>query len=145
MHDIHAQSRAQGVVRQWLTSLMLLGVLGVAGSAHARQAIKALPAEYRRHVNPMDGITYAVDKFHKAPQHFIKVRTLCIWECCGQGVIACSVKSVSGPSLRSETADCRVVAGSPFDRPHGPTHGIAHQWCEIGLWALGHHSAADAL
>lgn len=38
-----------------------------------RQAIKALPAEYRRHVNPMDGITYAVDKFHKAPQHFIKV------------------------------------------------------------------------
>jgi len=38
-----------------------------------RQTIKALPAEYRRHVNPMDGITYTTDKFHKAPHHFIKV------------------------------------------------------------------------
>ncbi|CAJ1370643.1 unnamed protein product [Effrenium voratum] len=33
----------------------------------------ALPSEYRRHVNPLDGRTFTVDKFHKAPSHFIKV------------------------------------------------------------------------
>lgn len=38
-----------------------------------RRSIYALPAEYKRHVNPMDGKTFAVDKFHKAPNHFIKV------------------------------------------------------------------------
>jgi len=38
-----------------------------------RGLIVALPAEYKRHVNPLDGRTFAVDKFHKAPNHFIKV------------------------------------------------------------------------
>lgn len=33
----------------------------------------ALPAQYKQHVNPLDGRTFAVDKFHKAPSHFIKV------------------------------------------------------------------------
>merc|ERR1711920_1093391 len=38
-----------------------------------RRSIHALPSEYKRHVNPLDGKTFAVDKFHKAPSHFIKV------------------------------------------------------------------------
>jgi hypothetical protein len=38
-----------------------------------RRSIFGLPAEYKRHVNPLDGRTFAVDKFHKAPNHFIKV------------------------------------------------------------------------
>jgi len=38
-----------------------------------RRSIHALPSEYKRHVNPLDGKTFAVDKFHKAPNHFIKV------------------------------------------------------------------------
>jgi hypothetical protein len=38
-----------------------------------RRSIHALPSEYKRHVNPLDGRTFAVDKFHKAPNHFIKV------------------------------------------------------------------------
>eukprot|EP00931_Biecheleriopsis_adriatica_P076051 TRINITY_DN49800_c0_g1_i1.p1 TRINITY_DN49800_c0_g1~~TRINITY_DN49800_c0_g1_i1.p1 ORF type:complete len:468 (-),score=105.65 TRINITY_DN49800_c0_g1_i1:66-1469(-) len=32
-----------------------------------------LPSQYKRHVNPLDGQTFTVDKFHKAPSHFIKV------------------------------------------------------------------------
>eukprot|EP00415_Alexandrium_ostenfeldii_P004209 UN4209 len=33
----------------------------------------SLPEEYRRQVNPLDGRSFTVDKFHKAPNHFIKV------------------------------------------------------------------------
>mmetsp|Transcript_20038 Transcript_20038/g.52810 ORF Transcript_20038/g.52810 Transcript_20038/m.52810 type:complete len:465 (+) Transcript_20038:458-1852(+) len=32
-----------------------------------------LPREYRHHVNPLDGRTFTVDKFHQAPHHYIKV------------------------------------------------------------------------
>merc|ERR1719330_551556 len=39
----------------------------------SRRSVNALPAEYRRHVNPLDGRTFSTDKFHKAPHHFIKV------------------------------------------------------------------------
>lgn len=38
-----------------------------------RRSISSLPAEYKRNVNPMDGKTFAVDKFHQAPIHFMKV------------------------------------------------------------------------
>lgn len=38
-----------------------------------RRSMYSLPAEYRRQVNPLDGRTFTVDKFHKAPNHFIKV------------------------------------------------------------------------
>lgn len=38
-----------------------------------RRSITALPGEYKRHVNPFDGQTYVANKFHMAPQHFIKV------------------------------------------------------------------------
>jgi len=38
-----------------------------------RQSANQLPAEYRRQVNPLDGRSFTVDKFHKAPTHFIKV------------------------------------------------------------------------
>mmetsp|Transcript_16683 Transcript_16683/g.37562 ORF Transcript_16683/g.37562 Transcript_16683/m.37562 type:complete len:467 (+) Transcript_16683:110-1510(+) len=38
-----------------------------------RQSMNALPSEYRRQVNPLDGRDFIVDKFHKAPNHFIKV------------------------------------------------------------------------
>lgn len=38
-----------------------------------RRTINALPKKYKRHVNPLDGLTFIVDKFHQAPQHFIKV------------------------------------------------------------------------
>jgi len=38
------------------------------------QAMKArLPDQYKRHASPLDGQTFVVDKFHKAPNHFIKV------------------------------------------------------------------------
>lgn len=33
----------------------------------------ALAREYRKNVNPIDGRTFAVEKFHMAPHHFIKV------------------------------------------------------------------------
>jgi len=32
-----------------------------------------LPQEYKRHVNPLEGRSFTVDKFHQAPHHFIKV------------------------------------------------------------------------
>merc|ERR1712032_505513 len=38
-----------------------------------RRSIYALPAEYKRHVNPLDGKTFVSPKFHLAPQHYIKV------------------------------------------------------------------------
>lgn len=38
-----------------------------------RRSIYSLPNEYKRHVNPVDGRTFTVDKFHLAPQHYIKV------------------------------------------------------------------------
>lgn len=38
-----------------------------------RRSMKYLPEEYKRHVNPLDGRSFTVDKFHKAPNHFIKV------------------------------------------------------------------------
>jgi len=38
-----------------------------------RRSIYMLPSEYRRQVNPLDGRSFTVDKFHKAPNHFIKV------------------------------------------------------------------------
>merc|ERR1712032_1342584 len=38
-----------------------------------RRLAFGLPAEYKRHVNPLDGRTFVVDKFHQAPNHFIKV------------------------------------------------------------------------
>lgn len=38
-----------------------------------RRSIRWLPEEYKRHVNPIDGKSFVVDKFHKAPHHFIKV------------------------------------------------------------------------
>mmetsp|Transcript_33957 Transcript_33957/g.95470 ORF Transcript_33957/g.95470 Transcript_33957/m.95470 type:complete len:470 (+) Transcript_33957:163-1572(+) len=38
-----------------------------------RRAWNELPSEYKRHVNPLDGRSFTVDKFHKAPNHFIKV------------------------------------------------------------------------
>jgi len=38
-----------------------------------RRSIYALPAEYKRHVNPIDGKTFVSPKFHLAPQHYIKV------------------------------------------------------------------------
>lgn len=38
-----------------------------------RRSIYNLPPEYRRQVNPLDGRSFTVDKFHKAPNHFIKV------------------------------------------------------------------------
>lgn len=37
------------------------------------RSIGLLPAEYKRHANPLDGRTFAVDKFHMAPHHYIKV------------------------------------------------------------------------
>merc|ERR1712224_603890 len=33
----------------------------------------ALPAEYKRHVAPLDDRAFVADKFHMAPHHFIKV------------------------------------------------------------------------
>lgn len=40
----------------------------------APRGLKAsLPSQYRSHANPLDGQTFVVDKFHKAPSHFIKV------------------------------------------------------------------------
>jgi len=38
-----------------------------------RRSIAQLPNEYKRHVNPLDGKTFTVDRFHQAPNHFIKV------------------------------------------------------------------------
>lgn len=38
-----------------------------------RRSISALPAEYKRHVNPLDGKSFITEKFHMAPHHFIKV------------------------------------------------------------------------
>lgn len=38
-----------------------------------RRSISALPAEYKRHVNPLDGRSFVASKFHHAPQHYIKV------------------------------------------------------------------------
>lgn len=38
-----------------------------------RRSMYSLPSEYRQQVNPLDGRTFTVDKFHKAPNHFIKV------------------------------------------------------------------------
>lgn len=38
-----------------------------------RRMIYALPGQYKRHVNPLDGRTFTVGKFHQAPNHFIKV------------------------------------------------------------------------
>eukprot|EP00927_Polykrikos_kofoidii_P081020 TRINITY_DN78112_c0_g1_i1.p1 TRINITY_DN78112_c0_g1~~TRINITY_DN78112_c0_g1_i1.p1 ORF type:complete len:463 (+),score=74.65 TRINITY_DN78112_c0_g1_i1:59-1447(+) len=35
--------------------------------------LSSLPEEYRRHVNPIDGKTFVVPKFHMAPHHYIKV------------------------------------------------------------------------
>jgi len=35
--------------------------------------LNSLPSEYRGQVNPVDGRTFSVDKFHMAPHHFIKV------------------------------------------------------------------------
>lgn len=32
-----------------------------------------LPREYKQHLTPLDGRTFAVGKFHQAPNHFIKV------------------------------------------------------------------------
>mmetsp|Transcript_12703 Transcript_12703/g.22480 ORF Transcript_12703/g.22480 Transcript_12703/m.22480 type:complete len:390 (-) Transcript_12703:10-1179(-) len=32
-----------------------------------------LPSQYKRHASPLDGETFIADKFHKAPNHFIKV------------------------------------------------------------------------
>eukprot|EP00933_Yihiella_yeosuensis_P037002 TRINITY_DN30844_c0_g2_i1.p1 TRINITY_DN30844_c0_g2~~TRINITY_DN30844_c0_g2_i1.p1 ORF type:complete len:470 (-),score=67.94 TRINITY_DN30844_c0_g2_i1:70-1479(-) len=38
-----------------------------------RGLIVNLPSQYKKHVNPLDGRTFVSDKFHKAPNHFIKV------------------------------------------------------------------------
>jgi thiol-disulfide isomerase/thioredoxin len=38
-----------------------------------RRSIYHLPEEYKRHVSPLDGRSFTVDKFHQAPNHFIKV------------------------------------------------------------------------
>lgn len=38
-----------------------------------RRSISALPADFKRHVNPLDGKNFVADKFHMAPQHYIKV------------------------------------------------------------------------
>lgn len=38
-----------------------------------RRTINALPQKFRRHVNPLDTKSFIVEKFHQAPQHFIKV------------------------------------------------------------------------
>jgi len=38
-----------------------------------RRSIHALPKKYKKHVNPVDDMTFIVEKFHQAPQHFIKV------------------------------------------------------------------------
>jgi thiol-disulfide isomerase/thioredoxin len=40
---------------------------------NAEKTAHALPSEYRRHVNPLDGKTFTVPKFHMAPHHFVKV------------------------------------------------------------------------
>eukprot|EP01065_Artemidia_motanka_P010726 TRINITY_DN15740_c0_g1_i1.p1 TRINITY_DN15740_c0_g1~~TRINITY_DN15740_c0_g1_i1.p1 ORF type:complete len:473 (+),score=171.29 TRINITY_DN15740_c0_g1_i1:64-1482(+) len=34
---------------------------------------RPLPVEYQRHIAPLDGRTFTVGKFHKAPHHYIKV------------------------------------------------------------------------
>lgn len=39
----------------------------------ARQTMNKLPAEYKRHVNPLDGREFVAEKFHMEPHHFIKV------------------------------------------------------------------------
>mmetsp|Transcript_15615 Transcript_15615/g.33927 ORF Transcript_15615/g.33927 Transcript_15615/m.33927 type:complete len:468 (-) Transcript_15615:287-1690(-) len=38
-----------------------------------RRSINALPTEYKRHVNPLDGRSFVTTNFHEAPQHYIKV------------------------------------------------------------------------
>jgi len=38
-----------------------------------RRSIASLPQEYKNHVNPIDGKTFVADRFHMAPQHYIKV------------------------------------------------------------------------
>jgi len=38
-----------------------------------RRSIASLPKEYKKHVNPLDGRTFIVNKFHQAPHHYIKV------------------------------------------------------------------------
>lgn len=38
-----------------------------------RRSMHSLPSDYKKHINPIDGRTFSVDKFHKAPNHFIKV------------------------------------------------------------------------
>lgn len=37
------------------------------------RSINALPKEYRRNANPLDGMSFITEKFHMAPHHFIKV------------------------------------------------------------------------
>eukprot|EP00401_Gymnodinium_catenatum_P030103 CAMPEP_0117459772 /NCGR_PEP_ID=MMETSP0784-20121206/1654_1 /TAXON_ID=39447 /ORGANISM="" /LENGTH=464 /DNA_ID=CAMNT_0005253403 /DNA_START=73 /DNA_END=1467 /DNA_ORIENTATION=+ len=36
-------------------------------------SVNALPREYKRSINPIDGRTFTVPKFHMAPHHYIKV------------------------------------------------------------------------
>lgn len=38
-----------------------------------RRTFSALPRKYQNSVSPLDGRTFVADKFHQAPQHFIKV------------------------------------------------------------------------
>mmetsp|Transcript_42482 Transcript_42482/g.109681 ORF Transcript_42482/g.109681 Transcript_42482/m.109681 type:complete len:480 (-) Transcript_42482:69-1508(-) len=38
-----------------------------------QKSASQLPSEYRRNANPLDGRKFAVDRFHQAPHHFIKV------------------------------------------------------------------------
>jgi hypothetical protein len=38
-----------------------------------KKVLSSLPADYKRSVNPIDGKSFAVDKFHMAPHHYIKV------------------------------------------------------------------------
>mmetsp|Transcript_20304 Transcript_20304/g.36885 ORF Transcript_20304/g.36885 Transcript_20304/m.36885 type:complete len:469 (+) Transcript_20304:63-1469(+) len=39
----------------------------------ADKSVAKLPSEYRKSATPLDGRTFAVDKFHMAPHHYIKV------------------------------------------------------------------------
>jgi thiol-disulfide isomerase/thioredoxin len=38
-----------------------------------RRSMASLPQQYKNHVNPIDGRTFVADRFHMAPQHYIKV------------------------------------------------------------------------
>ncbi|KAJ9438470.1 Protein disulfide-isomerase 5-4 [Diplonema papillatum] len=38
-----------------------------------QSGVLPIPKEYRKHISPLDGLSFPVEKFHQAPHHYIKV------------------------------------------------------------------------